>query len=239
MKRSEYIKIFLLRVIGNFLLLSAIVGVVLTFAPAAQAEFAYRYNQFVGQKFYVSGDVAPSTCAGNVSKPGCRPQDKKSGFGLLLEEPPPLAISPLDPNFDIVIPKIGANAKVLANVNPGKESEYLEALKRGVAHADGTAYPGQTGNSFLFAHSVGNFWEVSRWNAVFYLLRELNPGDEVDVFYNGVRYLYRVYDKKVVDPADTQYLNIQTNFPMLTLQTCWPPGTTLKRLLVFARLQNR
>lgn len=218
-----YFKIFILRIIGNFLLLSAIAGVFLTFAPAIQAEVTYRYDLWRGQTYYVAGEV---------------PAASFKSANLLASAPEPLAITPLDSNFGVVIPKINANAKVIANVDPGKQDVYLAALKQGVAHSAGSVYPGQVGNSFLFAHSVGNFWEVNRWNAVFYLLRELNPGDEVDVFYQGRRYVYTVYDKKVVDPNETGYLNAQANFPMLTLQTCWPPGTTLKRLLVFARLKS-
>lgn len=223
MHRKDYLKIFLLRAVGNFLLLSAIAGVVLTFAPAVGAEITYRYDQFIGKTYYLAGDPAPQ-----------KPQE----FGNLLNVAEPLAIAPQETNFGVVIPKIAANARVIANVDPGKYAEYIEALKHGVAHAAGTVYPGQVGNSFLFAHSVGSFWEVNRWNAVFYLLRELNPGDEVDVFYQGRRYIYLVYDKKVVEPNEVGYLNAQANFPMLTMQTCWPPGTTLKRLLVFARLKT-
>lgn len=149
-----------------------------------------------------------------------------------------MEIAPISTDFGIVIPKINANARVIADVDPGDYQAYIAALKNGVAHAKGTVYPGQIGNSYLFAHSVGNFWEVNRWNAVFYLLKELDKGDEVDVFYQGKRYVYVVYDKKIVDPGDTQYLSTITNYPLLTLQTCWPPGTTLKRLLVFARLKT-
>lgn len=225
MVHKDYFKIFILRTIGNFLLLSGIAGVVLTFAPALQAEVTYRYDQYRGRTYYVAGDEVPK---------------KRSFTSLLRVEPPAaLAISPMDTDFGVVIPKIGANAKVLPNVDPGDSKVYLEALKKGVAHSAGSVYPGQIGNMFLFAHSVGNFWQVNRWNAVFYLLRELNPGDEVNIFFQGRRFVYVVYDKKVVGADEVGYLNSQANFPMLTLQTCWPPGTTLKRLLVFARLRGK
>lgn len=212
------IKIFILRWVGNFLVFSALAGVVLTFAPAIQAEITYRNNQATNVRFVVSGDPAL--------------------VNLLAQEQKVLEIFPLDPNFGIIIPKIGANARVIDNVDPGNYEIYIKALQNGVAHAVGTAYPGEIGNAYFFAHSVGNFWEVSRWNAVFYLLKELNSGDEVNIFYQGKRFIYVVYDKKIVDPSETNYLLTQASFPMLTLQTCWPPGTTLKRLLVFARLKS-
>lgn len=236
--RTDFLKIFFLRAIGNFLVLSAVAGVVLTFAPVVGAEIAFRRDQFFGQQYVVAGDQDPCRTADS----GFKIQDLrcpgKTTFVGLLSIPEPLQITPLDSEFGIVIPKIAANARVIANVDAGSYDDYIEALRHGVAHAKGTVFPGQVGNSFLFAHSVGNFWEVNRWNAVFYLLRELRPGDEVDLFYKNQRYTYVVYDQKVVEPTDVSYLSAQANFPMLTMQTCWPPGTTLKRLLVFARLKN-
>jgi len=142
---------------------------------------------------------------------------------------------PQDPNFSIVIPKIGANARIIANVDAGNEKRYLETLKKGVAQAAGTAFPGEGGHIFLFAHSTDYFWNVGSYNAVFYLLNKLEGGDEVDLFYQGQRVVYKVIDKKIVDPSQVEFLTRKTNREFLTLQTCWPPGTTLKRLLVFAR----
>ena len=195
-------------------------GVILTFAPVIQAEFFYRKAVAQNVQYVVAGD-------------------KEAGTNLFTVPEKVLEIDPLSTGFGIVIPKINANAKVIDNVDPGNESDYLAALKEGVAHAAGTVYPGQAGNTYLFAHSVGNFWEVNQWNAVFYLLKELTPGDEVDLFYQGRRYIYIVYDKKIAEPGDTQYLYTQSSYPMVTLQTCWPPGTTLKRLLVFGRLKGQ
>ena len=102
----------------------------------------------------------------------------------------------------------------------------------------GTVFPGVGGNIYLFAHSTDAFWNVGRYNAVFYLLKELSNGDEIDVFYNGVRHKYIVYNKSIADPSEVRYLTEVVPYEKLTLQTCWPPGTTLKRLLVFARPEN-
>ena len=141
---------------------------------------------------------------------------------------------PQDPNFSVVIPKIGANARVLANVDAAEEKIYLEALNKGIAHASGTKFPGESGHIFLFAHSTDYFWNVGSYNAIFYLLNKLAKGDEVDVFFKGQRYVYQVINSVVADPSQVEYLTRKSNKELLTLQTCWPPGTTLKRLLVFA-----
>lgn len=142
---------------------------------------------------------------------------------------------PEDPAFGIVIPKINVNTNVVADVNPAIKSEYMAALQTGVAHAKGTLKPGQRGTSFIFGHSTdGDPLNIASLNAQFYLLKELVAGDEVNVFFEGKRHTYRVSQTHIVDPTDVSLLQPQTEKEKLVLQTCWPPGTTLKRLLVVA-----
>ena len=103
-----------------------------------------------------------------------------------------------------------------------------------MAHAKGTAYPGQKGNVYLFAHSTDAFYNVGRYNAVFYLIGKLENGDEIDIYYKDQKIVYEVYEKKVVGADDIKYLGNLGDRNTLTLQTCYPPGTTLKRLVVVA-----
>ena len=221
---GEYVRILVLRTVGNFFILASLLGVFLTFYPVIEAEVKYRVSLIRGETFIVEGDTVLKPTPGALSTVNAKPT--------------PETIVPVDREFGIVIPKINANVKVIPDVDAGNYTEYMAALKQGVAHAKGTVYPGMVGNSFLFAHSVGNFWEVNRYNAVFYLLKELDNGDLIVMFWHGKRYDYIVTDKKTVDPTEVGYLNSISNYPMLTLQTCWPPGTTLKRLLVFAKLKG-
>lgn len=150
-------------------------------------------------------------------------------------------LNPPNTDFSIVIPKIAAVAPIVDKVDPFNPGNYLPALRKGVAHAKGTAYPKENGNVYLFAHSTDAFYNVGRYNAVFYLIGKLEKGDEVDVFYKGDKIKYEVYDKKVVGAGDIKYLgkigdglSAQAE-KTLTLQTCYPPGTTLERLIVLAR----
>lgn len=144
------------------------------------------------------------------------------------------AIKPVDEDYGIVIPKINANSKIIKDVNPFKSSEYQWALTKGVAQAKGSVYPGQFGNLFLFSHSSVNFYEAVRYNSVFYLLSKLEKGDEIYIFYKKNKIKYSVIGKKLVDPNDISYLTKGSSKHTLTLMTCWPPGTTYKRLLVIA-----
>lgn len=196
-----------------------------TFYYPLKEEIRFFVNQITGKKYQ------------SVVTPKKDQQQEKLEKGLLsrsLKFNKIEFLTPVDPNFSIVIPKIGANARILANIDPADEKIYLPALQKGVAHALGTAFPGEGGHIFLFAHSTDYFWNVGYYNAIFYLLYKLEKGDEVDLFYQGKRYTYRVLGKEIVDPSQVEFLTRKSNREFLTLQTCWPPGTTLKRLLVFA-----
>lgn len=136
--------------------------------------------------------------------------------------------------FSVVIPKINASADVVPNVDAGDKLSYEKALKEGVAHAKGTYFPGHGKNIYLFSHSTNFDFNVSRYNAVFYMLRKLEPGDSVIVYFADKRYDYVVQEKLVVPASDTHYLTDETSEEVLYLQTCDPPGTTWKRLIVKA-----
>lgn len=149
-------------------------------------------------------------------------------------------IKPVDKEFGIVIPKISANAKVIDKVDAFNQKEYQWALTKGVAHAKGTAYPGNAGNSFIFAHSSVDWYVANRYNSVFYLLHKLEKGDKIEMYYKKKKYIYKVTVKKLVDASDVSYLSnsfLTSNSSFLTLMTCWPPGTTYKRLIVQAKIE--
>ena len=143
--------------------------------------------------------------------------------------------TPIDTDFGIVIPKIGANAKVIGGVDPFNSREYQRALAQGVAHAKTSSLPGQPGNVFIFSHSSANFYEAGRYNSIFYLLNKLQPGDEIKLYYQGQPLVYQVTETKIVPAQAVNYLKSGTGEQTLTLMTCWPAGTAYKRLLVIAR----
>jgi sortase A len=237
MKR-EKLKFIILRTIGNFLFLFSLWGIALTVGPALYYEVLFRYNQLRNVTYVVAvppSVIEPTTIPSFGSIPTPTPIVKRSLFGDLVGGNKVELISPVSAQFGIVIPKIGANAQIFPNVDAGRQDVYLASLQKGVAHAMGTVFPGVSGNIYLFAHSTDAFWNVGRYNAVFYLLKELNAGDEIDIFYGGVRHIYRVVNRIVVDPSEVHYLTDALPYEQLTLQTCWPPGTTLKRLLILAR----
>lgn len=224
---SEYFRILVLRTVGNFLLFFSLFMIVKTFWQPVREELIYFVNVKIEKKYILVESQKSKVESQNEEKPKGL---LAKAFNIKQVE----VLTPVDPNFSIVVPKIGANAKVQANIDASDENIYLDALNRGVAHTLGTAFPGEGGHIFLFAHSTDYFWNVSTYNAVFYLLYKLEKNDEVNLFYKGQRYVYKVIGQEIVDPSQVQYLTRKTNREFLTLQTCWPPGTTLKRLLIFA-----
>lgn len=250
MEKSEIIKFLILRTIGNFLVLFAVFGIFATFGPALYYEFSFRIANARGVTYVVASNdqlpnpqPSPIATPGGEFQPSPRPPsipEQSSGvdnFAQVLAGPKEQILVPKDTEFSIVIPKIGASAKVYPNVDAFNEKDFLPILAKGVAHAKGTVFPGNIGNIYLFAHSTDNFWDVGRYNAVFYLLKDLSPGDEIVVFFHNKRYDYIVSSTKIVDPSSTSYITQaqKQKTETLILQTCWPPGTTWQRLLVFAK----
>ncbi len=224
-KAKDAAKYILLRSVGNFLVLFALYGIIATFGPALYYEVQYRVIKARGITYSVSDSAQAS--------------EQTASFGDLLTGTQEQTLTPPDTEFSILIPKIGASAKIFPNVDPSDENSFLPVLTQGVAHAQGTVFPGLLGNIYLFAHSADNFWDAGRYNAIFYLLKDLSKGDEIVVFYQGKRYNYFVTDSRVVEADDVSFIEkAQGGAEQLILQTCWPPGTTWKRFLVFARPRN-
>lgn len=133
----------------------------------------------------------------------------------------------------ITIPKINVHAPVVYEPSI-QEADVQKALENGVVHYGNTPVPGQNGNVAIFGHSSNDWWEPGNYKFVFVLLDKLAPGDQVTLDYNQVRYTYQVTGSQIVDPTDVAVLN-PTPTPTLTLITCSPPGTSLRRLVVTAK----
>jgi LPXTG-site transpeptidase (sortase) family protein len=195
-------------------IIGGLIGAFILFSPFVLMEVQYRTKQVIRKRW--------------TNKPAI-------DFGEIIRQTDIDILQPVNPEFSLVIPKIDVNSEIFANVNPADKKEYQPLLKRGVAHAAGTYLPGENGTVYLFGHSSDFIWNILRFNTVFYLLKDLQEGDQVNIFYQGKRHVYRVANKKVVDSADLYYLKPKTGQEELVIQTCWPPATNWKRLLVFAQ----
>lgn len=139
----------------------------------------------------------------------------------------------VDVNFSVVVPTLNISSKIIPNVDYQIESSYLDALSQGVAHAKGTAVPAE-GSVYLFSHSTSSPAYINEYNAVFYSLKDIKEGEEIIIFYKNKKYSYKVTEKLIVNPEETDWIKPSSE-QRLILQTCYPPGTSIKRLLVIAK----
>jgi sortase A len=204
----------------NFLIFLGVLFLLLSFGPLIVQEIWFFIKEAKNQEYSLeSGEVA-----------------EDSVFGRLLTGDP-IKIEPVNRDFSIVIERIGVNAPVVPNVSVTDENAYKEALKTGVAHAISSDYPTTApSNVYIFAHASLNFWDLGKYATVFNLLRKLNINDKINIFYQGDRYIYEVVNKEVVKGWNTTSITRSVIEPVLTLQTCDPPGTTINRLVVTSKL---
>lgn len=133
--------------------------------------------------------------------------------------------------YNLSIPKLGiedASAKIGG-----------EDLSKSLIHYRGTALPGKRGNAVVFGHStLPQLFNPKNYLSIFSKLPTLKIGDRVYVNYDGVKYTYKVEEIFEVEPTDFSALNQNYDDSYLTLITCVPPGTYLRRLVVKARLEE-
>ena len=110
--------------------------------------------------------------------------------------PPPLAV--------LRIPKIRLEVPVL----PGTDDF---TLNRALGYIPGTALPGTDGNSGIAGHRDGFFRG----------LKDIGPGDAIEIETPGAKEMYRVERIWVVDPDDVSVLDT-TSARSITLVTCYP-----------------
>ena len=110
-------------------------------------------------------------------------------------------------------------------------------LDRGLIHYGGTAFPGEYGNVVIFGHSVlPIFYNPKDYHSIFSILPTLEKGDEIFIDYDGIQYKYIVDSYFEVKPEDIEVLEQRYDRQALTLITCVPPGTYLKRGIIMAYL---
>src|SRR3990167_1574298 len=134
--------------------------------------------------------------------------------------------------FILSIPSIKVeDAKVVVDTNN---------FEQNLAHLPGSALPGERGNVFITGHSsLPQFFKSGNYKAIFSNLPQVKKGEKIFVEVGGQRFEYVVQGLKVVDPKELWVINPPDNEGRyLSLMTCVPPGLTLKRLIVLAKLSG-
>ena len=122
----------------------------------------------------------------------------------------------------IEIPRLGVSAVIRAGSD-------ARTLRLAVGYIPGTGLPGDRGNFGLAGHR----------DTFFRRLRDINPDDEIRIVTADGVFRYYVQRTSIVTPDDVWVLD-PTNYPALTLVTCYPfnyIGSAPKRFIVRAALQ--
>jgi len=179
---------------------------------AALGEFG-RQHQF----------AEPLSTAVKASEAGAQPEPgemQETGSAAAHPDPktPGAAIAVLS------IPKIHLEVPVL-------EGTAAVTLNRGVGWIDGTAMPGEHGNTGIAGHR----------DSFFRGLKKLTTGDTIILDTRQGSVTYVVDSLQIVAPESTSVLNPTTE-PTLTLVTCYPfnfVGSAPERYIVTAHIDSR
>jgi sortase A len=134
---------------------------------------------------------------------------------LSVKLPVPLAV--------LSIPRLGLEVPVF-------EGTDELTLNRGAGRIRGTAMPGEQGNIGIAAHRDGFFRS----------LKDVHPGDRIELAQLRHRFVYTVDTLAVVDPSNVTVLQSRPQ-PSLTLVTCYPfhfIGGAPRRYVVQASLAD-
>jgi LPXTG-site transpeptidase (sortase) family protein len=164
---------------------------------------------------------------------------RPSQFGQLLLPPdlgtldkPPAPLGGFDKRafineFFLSVPKLNIH-RALVKVDS-------ESFDKWLAHYPGSSLPGEDGNVFISGHSVlEKFYNPNDYKAIFSTIHTLEAGDEIIAEVGGVEYRYLVRSKRLVAPQEVSVIKPPAPGKFLSLLTCNPPGTYLRRLIVLA-----
>ncbi len=141
---------------------------------------------------------------------------------------------PTDRENSIEIPKILVTAPLLLPASGGLTDLY-HLLDNGVVHFPGSALPASAGQTIILGHSAPAGWPKIKYDWVFTRISELAEGDEIFVYFNHKKYVYRVTGQVFLERGEELPQILTNSENMLILISCWPPGKDLQRIAVLAK----
>ncbi len=117
------------------------------------------------------------------------------------------------------------------------QSQVAKVMPDSLIHLDGTAQPEQNGDVLISGHSSYYYWNQGAYKNIFAPLVNTKENDDIVIRKNDVVYFYRVLKIYEIGAKEGLKVNIGgTNPKKLELMTCVPVGTSLRRLIVEAKL---
>jgi LPXTG-site transpeptidase (sortase) family protein len=111
------------------------------------------------------------------------------------------------------------------------EGPTANTLNLGFWRIPGTSTPDKGSNTVIAAHR----FTYRPGLPTLYNADKIKVGDEIIIYWNRVKYDYKVSDTSVVPPTQVSILNPSKN-PIVTMYTCTPLWTNKSRLVIKADL---
>jgi LPXTG-site transpeptidase (sortase) family protein len=138
------------------------------------------------------------------------------------------------PKISVYAPVIPVGWKVKSSTNNNDKSIEWDSPNAKVGWVISSGLPGENGNAILYGHNNID-------SSVFKRLGELSSGDLILLSAGQREWKYIVKDVKIISVMqeeenqqafETYFQN--TNYPQLTLLSCWPPISNTHRVIVLA-----
>lgn len=103
----------------------------------------------------------------------------------------------------------------------------------------GTITPPKKGTTVIYGHStLPQLFNPKDYKTIFANLHKIEVGDEIRINVNDAEVVYKIYEKIITTPDDTSVFTQNYDSSYITLVTCTPPGTTWKRLIIKAKIEE-
>lgn len=138
------------------------------------------------------------------------------------------------PSLNINVPIMTANGISLEQGEFKRfEREVQDLLKKGVVELPSSDFNGKIA---ITGHSSYYPWDDGQYKSVFATLTNLTRDDDIILYYEGKKHIYKIKETKTVWPHQVEILNHEDTKKQISLITCTPIGTNLKRYIVTAEL---
>ena len=137
------------------------------------------------------------------------------------------------------IPDLKINVPIIWSADA---ANFETDLQSGVVHYPGTAMPGEIGTTYIAGHSSNYAWAKGAYNQIFSHLGDLPDNASFQIIATTIEGKQIVFHYVFVksgqySPTDeAQFLN--TGKSLVALSTCWPVGSTAKRLVLYGQLMQ-
>jgi LPXTG-site transpeptidase (sortase) family protein len=120
-----------------------------------------------------------------------------------------------------------------AQIYEGPVGNMYRTLDKGIWHYPDSSTPDKGSNTVLLGHR----FTYTNPRGVLYYLNKVTVGEELAVYYNNRKYVYKVNEVKEVLPTEVS-IQDPTSAPTLTIYTCTPLWLPHDRLVVVANLEG-